>query len=424
MALGLTVPNIPENESEGNSTFTDEEKAALKKLCEDLVKADKPAWDSKVREFKRLTYFWHGVHHLFWNETAKDWRTPEQALQERPDLDIDPDDLGKIIQIYKAHGESIIAALSASLPFVAFFPKDAENTDDIVSAKAHSKLSELIQKQNEAPLVFVKAMYTMFNCGITAAYNYHHESDEYGTIRKPILGLKDYQSSSQVCPNCNSQLTGEEPVAENGTVHCDICGSDIEPQMNDETTQVPTVESYDEEPKGREVIEVWGPLNLKLPPYIRKLRDAPYLGLITEHHRTKMMELYPEIKGDLKGSQDNGERWIRDDIDGSVQNGDLVTVSRFWLRPFVFNDVEDEAIEKSLRQKCPNGVYYVQIDDKFAEAIDESMDQHWTITESPVSETLFADPIGQPLAPIQEMTDDLVALTEQTIQYGIGETFR
>src|SRR5258706_5885344 len=148
--------------------LSDEAKKALKDICDNLEKADKPAWDRMVKEFKRLTYFWHGVHHLFWNEIAKDWRTPEQALEERPDLDIDPDDLNKIIQIYKAHGESIIAALSASLPSTAFFPKDADNSDDIMAAKAHSKLAELIQKQNEAPLAFVKAMYTVFNCGVVA----------------------------------------------------------------------------------------------------------------------------------------------------------------------------------------------------------------------------------------------------------------
>lgn len=417
------IPMLPS--AEENKGLSEDARKALKQICDDLERADKPAWDKMVREFKRLTYFWHGVHHLFWNETAKDWRTPAQALEERPDLDIDPDDLNKIIQIYKAHGESIIAALSASLPSVAFFPRDADNSDDIMAAKAHSKLSELIQKQNEAPLAFVKAMYTVFNCGMVAAYNYHHESDEYGTIQNPNIGLKDVSTTKETCPDCGYEFEDEYDNlnTDDGTKNCSSCGNVVTPVIEEGMTQIPTMMGYDEEPKGREVIEIWGPLNLKMPPYVRKLRDAAYICLITEHHYTKMMELYQEIKGEIKGTSDNGERWVRDSIYGSSQNEDLVTVKRWWVRPFAFNACKEERIEKELRENFPNGCYYVEIEGKYAEAIDESMDQHWTVTESPTSETLFADPIGQPLASIQEMVDDLVALTEQTIQYGITETF-
>lgn len=417
------IPLLPEQSETEVKGLSEEAKTALKQICDDLEKADKPAWDKMVREFKRLTYFWHGVHHLFWNETAKDWRTPQQALEERPDLDIDPDDLNKIIQIYKAHGESIIAALSASLPSTAFFPKDADNSDDIMAAKAHSKLAELIQKQNEAPLAFVKAMYTVFNCGVVAAYNYHHESDEYGTIKNPNTGIKDVSLTTETCPDCGYEFPEGSPDNGDGTKTCESCGNTVTPDVTEGTTQIPTLMGYDEEPKGREVIEIWGPLNLKIPPYIRKLRDAPYICLITEHHYTKMMELYPEIKHDIKGVSDDGERWVRDTIYGTSQNEDLVTVKRWWVRSFAFNACTDPKVEKELRDAFPNGCYYVEIQGKYAETLDESIDQHWTITESPTAETLFADPIGQPLASIQEMVDDLVALTEQTIQYGIAETF-
>lgn len=403
--------------------LSDAAKKALKTICDGMERADKPAWDKMVREFKRLTYFWHGVHHLFWNETAKDWRTPQQALEERPDLDIDPDDLNKIIQIYKAHGESVIAALSASLPSTAFFPKDADNSDDIMAAKAHSKLAELIQKQNEAPLAFVKAMYTVFNCGVVAAYNYHHESDEYGTIKNPNIGLKEVDAIKETCPDCGYEFTGDEQDNGDGSKTCEACGNTVTPVQEPYKDQIPSLMGTDEDPKGREIIEIWGPLNLKIAPYIRKLRDAPYICLVTEHHYTKMMELYPEMKTEISGTADNGERWVRDTVYGSSQNEELVTVKRWWIRTFAFNACEETAVEKELRAAFPNGCYYVEIEGKFAEAIDENLDEHWTITESPTAETLFADPIGQPLASIQEMVDDLVALTEQTIQYGIAETF-
>src|SRR5258706_7910102 len=224
-----------------------------------------------------------------------------------------------------------------------------------MSTKAHRKIAELIQKQNEAPLAFVKAMYTVFNCGVVAAYNYHHQSDEYGTIKNPNIGMKDVSSTNETCPDCGYQFDGTEESNIDGSVNCEACGNQVTPQLTEGTNQIPTLMGYDEEPKGREIIEIWGPLNLKLAPYVRKLRDSPYICLITEHHYTKMMELYPEIKADIKGTADDGDRWVRDSIYGVTQNEDLTTVKRWWIRPFSFNACKEESIEKELRQAFHNG---------------------------------------------------------------------
>jgi hypothetical protein len=71
--------------------------------------------------------YWDNIQYIWWSDFAFDWRTPEQVQEEDPQSDIDPALYAKIINIYRAYGEVIIAAMSAALPTVPFVPDDAEN---------------------------------------------------------------------------------------------------------------------------------------------------------------------------------------------------------------------------------------------------------------------------------------------------------
>ena len=64
----------------------------------------------------------------------------------------------KIVNIYKAHGEIIIAAVSQSIPATRFYPNNADQSADIYTAQSFSQLAELIRKHNKAPFLFMKAL--------------------------------------------------------------------------------------------------------------------------------------------------------------------------------------------------------------------------------------------------------------------------
>src|SRR3972149_9815697 len=68
---------------------------------------------TKLREWKRQDLYWHNIQYVFWAENSSEFR----------DLDEEGDDtLTRVINVYRAHGESIIAALGATIPTVRFFP--------------------------------------------------------------------------------------------------------------------------------------------------------------------------------------------------------------------------------------------------------------------------------------------------------------
>ena len=141
----------------------------LKTILKNIQTSDQPVRDRQLRMLKLLDLYWKNIQNVFWDERAKDWRSiNDQDLQQ----DLDTYYADKVINIYRAHGESIIAALSQDLPSTIFVPDDAENIKDNSTADAWSQISALIARQQKSILLLIRALYLMYNQGTVAAYIY------------------------------------------------------------------------------------------------------------------------------------------------------------------------------------------------------------------------------------------------------------
>ena len=124
---------------------------ALKSLWDQFDLEDRDAYWRIAREAQLLELYWRGVQDAIWDPVSRDWMSSEGILQSsRSKDDIDSSVMEKNVNVYRANGESFVAALSSGLPYVRFSPNDADNADDLMTAKAFSVLSELIQKHNNA----------------------------------------------------------------------------------------------------------------------------------------------------------------------------------------------------------------------------------------------------------------------------------
>jgi hypothetical protein len=63
------------------------------------------------------------------------------------------------------------------------------------------------------------------------------------------------------------------------------------------------------------------------------------------------------------------------------------------------------------------------VDDQLVEIHNEGLDDHWVISQNPTSTYIHADPLGKPLAPIQELQNEIVDLQIETFEHAIPETF-
>jgi hypothetical protein len=382
--------------------------------------------------WRKLENYWNGRQFLFYDSVARDYRDARDSVDD-PEAQSDPFTYAKHVNIYKAHGESWIAALSAGLPYVRFFPDNADSPEDNSTAKAFTNLSKLIQQHNRAERLFMKALYTLFNCGVVFAYNDNRSANEFGTIKVPQYEQGERTKRTTVCPSCGHMFgetevqPGEPPPQ---PTQCPQCMQPVEPDFEDIPEPYEEVTGYEDKPKSREIIEVYSPLYVQIPHWVTKLRSTPYLRLDTEEPIAMVYEAYPEFASKISESYDSEsrQRWARTNRQYRGQEVEgLVTRSRMWLRPWAYNilGLADNAEKiESLKQQFPDGLYVVIINDNLiVEVLNDNLDDHWTATESPFGEHLHGEPSGSQLIPVQDMVNELMNLTLENIEFSIPETF-
>src|SRR6266446_261467 len=120
----------------------------LKVIVDHYDREDIAVRQRQIRTWKKLKYYWNGFQRLWWSEIAHDWRVYdiEAIAASAPDASY----YDKPINVFRAYLESIIAALSVTIPSVTCYPDDADNPLDIATAKAGDKIADLIRKHNDA----------------------------------------------------------------------------------------------------------------------------------------------------------------------------------------------------------------------------------------------------------------------------------
>jgi len=448
---------------------------ALLDIIDKLERAEELVRYRNVLKYRKQLHYWNNVQYLVESSTAHDWMTPEDILSKDPQADIDPVMYAKVINVYKAHGEIIIGALTSGTPTVRFFPADADDHEDTTTAKACSKIAELIQRWNKARLLLMKSLFIMYNQAFVACYNEQKQDYRFGSLDVPDYEDVDIFERDHYCPNCGFgfgseqwEPSGVQPVdgeqqpigpgdasgdaesqqedaAEPGEeppqgiptaqgpspmspLDCPGCQKAVQPVYDDTKGQQTKQVGSSKKPKNRECLEVYGPLNVKIPAWVREQTQTPYLDLETEESVYAMRALYPEIEDLIEsaGYPDSLEREVR--VPTSYRNDfpkDVCTVQRVWLRPMAYTARRrDDDARIEIEKAHADGVYVVIINKTIiAEIVSDKLDEHWTISTNPLSETLHAEPIGAPMMPIQDITNELANLTLETIEYGLPEIF-
>lgn len=398
-------------------------------------KEDRATREIMVAFWRKLENYFNGIQRIFWDYSISDWRrVPLDNESETTTPLVDPTLYDKIINIYRAHGESLIAALSIKLPNAIFYPDDADVSEDIDTAKAYTKIADLVTKHNDGILIFMKALFILFNQGVCAAYIYNRESSEYGTVKVPQYGEDaKHVTHTLICPACGEiidqfETRGDVQVPPQQE-KCISCGVISEPQDSITEEIIPQITGYTNEPKSRTIIDVFGPLYAQMPLYARAQKDMPYICLKFEQHNAMLRDFYSDAIRDKisvnGGSSNTYDRWARSF--NAIQYSELQnqsTVACEWLRPWAFQCLGNQEKVDALKKMFPDGVYFEVINDNLlARARPEQLDEHWEITNNPLSNYLHADPMGKPLAPIQEIITEINDLTLETFEHSIPETF-
>jgi len=437
----------------------------LKSVVDHFDKEDMAVRERQIRTWRRLKLFWEGFQKAWYSEVAHDWRIWDDLTDGD---DVDQSYYDKPINVFRAYLESIIAALSVTVPPIKCFPDDADSTLDLSTAKAGDKIAQLVYRHNDVPLLWLHALFIYCTEGMVACYSYPKSDEKYGTYEKKNYESVDEQHQYTRCPNCGFEINDEvitpemqpqldalkakaelnrdkyapdnediiiqDELQNNEEDLCPACLMQIAPELQRETLVVTRLVGVTQEPKTRVCLEAYGGLYVKVANYAMKQADTPYLIYAYETHYALAIERYAHLHGKnaltakkiaaATGPRDPYEQWGR--LSPQYQGEyplNTVTIRNCWLRPSAFNILGSKEDVDLLKKKYPNGAKVVLVNDEFAEACNEALDDCWTLTHNPLSDYIHFDPLGLLLVSIQEITNDLISLILQTIEHGIGQTF-
>ena len=363
-------------ENEFSEEQRDEFASLLLNLVRDFEREDEDAHRKFFQEALKSEFYWTNRQSIFWNSKADGYSIFDPTTD---------DDFSEeyVANIYRPNGESIIAAMSAALPKVDFYPDDAENADDLITAEAYKRIALLIQKHNRAPLLVIRILFILYNQHFCAAYNYNHKSRKYGTW--PQETFEEKEVIKEVPPEVEGQ----------------------EPQIQVETVR--TLVGYSDAPKSRECIKVFGPLHVRVAPYVQDQEDSPYLILDVERHSFIAKREFPEFRDKIKkGTHSDSDYYSQ--YRAEIYQGDCDHLDRWkmvWLRPIAYESFDEEQ-RNYLNENYPDGVKVTFINDVLVDIDNEDLDDHWTVSLNPLSTYIYGEPIGKAGIPIQDATNELL----------------
>lgn len=183
----------------------DETARLLKTVAVHFDKEDMIVRQWQLRRMRRLKLYWNSFSQIYWSEAAQDYRIA--GMDDIAAAGNDQDYYDKPVNVFRAFLETLIAALSIQIPAISCVPDDADNPNDLITAKTGDKIGELLYKHNDAVFLWLHALYIHCTEGMVACYTYEDEDESYGTYEENQY--KDEKALAHICPNCQAQLEAE-----------------------------------------------------------------------------------------------------------------------------------------------------------------------------------------------------------------------
>jgi len=409
----------------------EEWKSFFKDLLSKCELEDQSVHNEWIRKCRKLELYFNNLVDLFWDESAESWVVPNWD-----ELEAEGEVPPRIINIYRPHAESIVAALSVQVPSTLLFPEDADNPDDIDTAENLSNLAKIVQKHNNGQLLFIKLLTILFNQGTVFAYNYFKRDKSYGYFTSFTRDVVSIPIKSLFCASCAAPLGDvrpDEPLAE---VQCPECGAIGTPE--EVASSYPEeIEREEKKLKGRGNIDLFGPINVKTSYSARIQEHVGYLILKFDQSVALLRSVFcnpgpngepPLLETIEPRTADNTyDSWVRyPSIYLGNQPENTAIVKCVWYRNWQFELLRSESNQEliaELRKQFPNGCYVIYVNDEPAEIMAEDLDEHWTISYDPRSQALHGEPLGTNLAKVQDISAEINELELQHLEHGIAELF-
>jgi len=418
--------------------------SALKDLSEKIRVEGMVARRHEIRQVRQARLFWQGIQYGYFDRDSGLWQLPSgNALGLGVQMD-NADDLTQqprfayVTNYYLAYGLAFAALISQDIPTVHWWPRKPSDIQDITAAKAASEVAELVEQNNNIQDKLTELAYYFWTDGRVGSYvRYVVDGEKFGYDQIDAMG-EDFAKmgeDSHVCQNCGQESPASDSMM--GQQFCQQCGQPLTDEnfKPADYVPVPSVQSRNKVPRGQEVIDFVGALELNTPVWAREQSQFPYLQWQIEVHKAKLKAAYPEVADKLSGAYPTGAedvyaRTSRLSVSQSMpftQPGDalpsLITFLRTWLRPWSFYDIADKDVRDRALQIFPSGCYMAFAGDVYCEARDEGLDDHWRTENAYPGDGQHRPSVGGPLIDVQDQYNSYANMMAETFEFGIPERY-
>lgn len=183
---------------------SEEIQVLLKSLYDSCSAEDITTRERQIRQWRRLKLLWEGFNRIWFNEVAHDWRVWDESINND---DSDQAYYDKPINIFESLLETLVAALSVTVPPVKCYPDDADNTLDLDTARAGDKIGTQIYRHNDVPQLWLHALYQHMTEGMIAFRHYALADKKYGTYEEKSYEDNEENHEIVSCAMCGHVIS-------------------------------------------------------------------------------------------------------------------------------------------------------------------------------------------------------------------------
>ena len=335
--------------------------------------------------------------------------------------------------LYQATGLYIIAVLSGGPPTVRFFPANADNGLDVATAKAANTITELFYRTNDIDSLIAREAQLLYTDGVFFAYVRHVlNAQRFGTHEEDVIEPVDTQLSPDTygcVAGCGTRTDGETAagqIAAGGESTCQACGAPIDAMsfQAGERAMVPQKVGTKTVANGAELLDIYGKLEVTVPPAARDLASAQWLRLRTDVDVSELRFEYQDMADSINpGEPSDGTAtearlarisaqaggWQSPYGFAADDGGKTCTYTRIWLRPSIFFRLSSHDDKRDrLLKLFPDGVYVAYVGNTLLRARSESLDKYWVECHAYPGIGQVRPAIGDCLLDAQDALNDLM----------------
>src|SRR5215469_11074624 len=204
----------------------------------ELVRKYKQSWYLRrrmiVKRVLKAYEFFKGNHFISFDPDSFQWFDALEATFSGGDSGNEDLNLYQFAtNFYQMLGFAFVAGLSAQVPKTRFLPENAEREEDIATAKAASRVQEIIERQNHIKSLHKQGLLFLWMAGSYFRHTrYLVDSDRAGTHKEPVVEVKQVTALPQrfACRRCGTQSPVQSLSPTAGLTNppgCQICGTPL-----------------------------------------------------------------------------------------------------------------------------------------------------------------------------------------------------